>query len=69
MKTASPGLLEVMVVRMNAGGDPPLLVTSNQATFFVFFKNRFLANERENIFGELTVKVQLQETTSNKWRA
>jgi len=32
MKTASLGLLEVMVVRVNAGGDappdPPLLVTS-----------------------------------------
>ena len=44
------------------GGDaphtPPLLVTSRAIPpFFVFFKNSFLANERENIFGGLTVKV------------
>jgi len=57
MKTASLGLLEVMVVRVNAGGDspriPPLLVTSRaHSPFFVFFKKRFLANERDNIFGE-----------------
>ena len=54
MKTASLGLLEVMVVRVNAGGDappdPPLLVTSWAIPpFFVFFKKRFLANERDNI--------------------
>ena len=61
MKTASLGLLEVMVVRVNAGGDapriPPLLVTSRLIPpFFVFFKKRFLAmsgiiflaNERDN---------------------
>ena len=49
MKTASLGLLEVMVVRVNAGGmpprTPPLLVTSRAIPpFFVFFKNSFLAN-------------------------
>jgi len=48
MKTASLGLLEVLVVRVNAGGDaprtPPLLVTSRAIPpFFVFFKNSFLA--------------------------
>ena len=51
MKTASPGLLEVMVVRVNAGGnapsDPPSLVTSWAHPF----QKSFLANERENIFG------------------
>jgi len=62
MKTASLGLLEVMVVRVNAGGDappdPPLLVTSWAIPpFFVFFKNSFLANQWENIFSGLTVKV------------
>ena len=74
MKTASLGLLEVMVVRVNDEGDappdPPLLVTSRAIPpFFVFLKNRFLANERENIFGGLTVKIELQETLPNKWRA
>ena len=49
MKTASLGLLEVMVVRVNAGGDapldPPSVVTSRaHPLFFVFFKKRFLAN-------------------------
>ena len=52
MKTASLGLLEVLVVRVNAGGDappdPPSVVTSWAIPpFFVFFKKRFLANERE----------------------
>jgi len=50
------------VVHVNTGGmppqTPPLLVTSGAIPpFFVFFKNSFLANERENIFGGLTVKV------------
>jgi hypothetical protein len=37
---------------------PPLLVTSRAIPpFFVFFKNSFLANERENTFGGLNVKV------------
>ena len=40
MKTASLGLLEVMVVRVNAGGDappdPPLLVTSDQGHLSLF---------------------------------
>ena len=52
MKTASLGLLEVLVVRVNAGGgappDPPLLVTSRAIPpFFVFFKK---------VFGELAGK-------------
>ena len=34
---------------MNAGGMPPRTP--------LLFKNSFLANEQENIFGELTVKV------------
>ena len=73
MKTASLGLLEVMVVRVNAGGDaprtPPLLVTSDQGHFLCFLQEQIFGDERKNIFGGLTVKVQLQETTSNKWRA
>jgi len=62
MKTASPGLLELPVVRMNARGDaPPGPPSVGDVTpippFFVFFKKSFLANERENIFGGRTVKV------------
>jgi len=49
MKTASLGLLEVMVVRVNAGGDappdPPLLVTSRAHSPFLCFL-------QEKIFGE-----------------
>jgi len=49
MKTASLGLLEVMVVRVNAGGDapriPPLLVTS-------WAHSPFLCFLQEKIFGE-----------------
>ena len=46
MKTASLGLLEVPVVRVNAGGDaprtPPLLVTSRAIPpFFVFLQKVF----------------------------
>ena len=46
MKTASLGLLEVLVVRVNAGGDappdPPLLVTSRAIPpFFVFLQKVF----------------------------
>jgi len=60
MKTASLGLLEVMVERVNAGGDappdPPSVVTSRaNPTFFVFSRKdfwRIKANERDNIFGE-----------------
>jgi len=49
MKTTSLGLLEVMVVRVNAGGDappdPPSVVTSRaHPPFFVF--------SQEKIFGE-----------------
>ena len=56
MKTASLGLLEVMVVRVNAGGDappdPPSVVTSRAHPPFFVFKKRFLANERDHILGE-----------------
>ena len=60
MKTASLGLLEVMVVRVNAGGDappdPPSVVSSRaHPPFFVFSRKdfrRIKANERDNIFGE-----------------
>ena len=48
---------------------PPLLVTSDQGHFLCFLKEQIFGDERKNIFGGLTVKVQLQETTSNKWRA
>ena len=46
MKRAELGLMEVMVVLVNAGGDalpdPPLLVTSRAIPpFFVFFKTVF----------------------------
>ena len=66
MKTASLRLLEVPVVRVKQGGmpprTPPLLVTSRarHSLFLVFFKNSFLANERDNIFGGLTLRY-LQE--------
>ena len=73
MKTASLGLLEVMVVRVNAGGDappdPPSVGDVSQGHFLCFLKEQIFGDERKNIFGGLTVKVQLQETTSNKWRA
>ena len=73
MKTASLGLLEVMVVRVNAGGDappdPPSVGDVRSGHFLCFLQEQILANEREIFFGELTVKVQLQETTSIKWRA
>ena len=74
MKTASLGLLEVMVVRVNAGGDappdPPLWWRHGPIPHSLF--------SQEKIFGELagkyicglTVKVQLlQETLTNTWRA
>jgi len=46
MKTASPGLLEVMVVRVNAGGDaPPNPFSVGDVTgpppFFVFSRKDF----------------------------
>jgi len=49
MKTASLGLLEVMVVRVNDGGDappdPPSVGRHGPIPpFFVFSKKRFLAN-------------------------
>jgi len=64
------------VVHVNAGGDappdPPLLVTSGPIPpFFVFSKKRFLANERDNIFG-VGVKDNYKKphkTLTNKWRA
>ena len=58
MKTASLGLLEVMVVRVNAGGMPPppgpplCGDVTGPSPFLCFLKKRFLANERDNIFGE-----------------
>ena len=54
MKTASLGLLEVMVVRVNAGGDAPQdtpsVVTSRAGPF------PFLCFLQEKIFGELAGK-------------
>ena len=62
MKTASLGLLEVPVVRVNAGGDAPpdpLSVgdVTGHSPFLCFLQEQFLANEREHIFCGLTVKV------------
>jgi len=76
MKTASSGLLELPVVRVNARGgcppDPPSVGDVRSGPpFFVFFKKRFLANERDIIFGE-GVKDNYKKphkTLSNKWRA
>ena len=47
---------------VNAGWEPPrtptLLGTSGATPpFFVFFKKRFLANKRENIFGEWPLRL------------
>ena len=66
MKTASLGLLEVPGYVWMPGGmppqTPPLLVRSRaHPPFFVFFKKRFLANERDNIFGHG------RENTSFSW--
>jgi hypothetical protein len=60
------------VVRVMPGGmpppTPPLLVTS--PPFFVFFKKRFLANERDNIFGKgVKNDKKPHKTLTNKWRA
>ena len=72
MKTASLGLLEVRVVRVNAGGDAPpdppsvgddtgpfplSFDVTGPSPFLCFLQEQFLANEREHIFGGLTVKV------------
>jgi len=51
MKTASLGLLEVMVVRVNAGGDAPPDPPSvgdvmGPFPFLCFLQEQFLANER-----------------------
>ena len=62
MKTALLGLLEVMVVRVNAGGDatpdPPSSVgdVTGHSPFLCFLQESFLANWQENIFSGLTVK-------------
>ena len=59
-----------MNARGDAPPDPPLLVTSVRATFFVFLKNRFLANERDIIFGEGVKNYKKPHyTLTNKWRA
>ena len=53
MKTASLGLLEVRVVRVNAGGDappdPPSVAVGDVMgpfPFLCFLQEQFLANER-----------------------
>jgi len=71
MKTASLGLLEVMVVRVNAGGDAPpdppsVGDVTGPSPFLCFLKIIFLAKSGI-IF--LARALELQETTSNKWRA
>jgi hypothetical protein len=73
MKTASLGLLEVMVVRVNAGGDAPSVVTSRAGPFpLSLFSSRkdfwrmsgiiFLARALENY-------EKPHKTRTNKWRA
>ena len=77
MKTASLGLLEVMVVRVNAGGcppgPPPLVTSQAHSPFFVFSRKdfwRIKANERDNIFGEGVKNYKKpHKTLTNKWRA
>jgi len=74
MKTASLGLLEVMVVRVNAGGDAPRTPLCGDVTgsspFLCFPKKRFLANERDIIFGEGVKNYKKPHyTLTNKWRA
>ena len=73
MKTASLGLLEVMVVRVNAGGDaPPDPPSVGDVTghFLCFLTESFLANERENIFVEGVKNYKkAHKTLTNKWRA
>ena len=61
MKTASLGLLEVPVVRVNAGGDAPpdppsVSDVTGHSPFLCFLQESFFANERENIFGGSTVR-------------
>jgi hypothetical protein len=55
MKTASLGLLEVMVVRVNAGGDappdPPSVGDVRQGHLFCFLQEQFFGEE--NSFGGL----------------
>ena len=60
MKTASLGLFEVMVVRVNAGGDAPPDPPSvgdvmGPFPFLCFLQYIFwrMSGERDNIFGEL----------------
>jgi len=61
MKTASLGLLEVPVVRVMPGGmppDPPSVGDiTGRSPFLCFLQEQFFGDERENIFGGLTVKV------------
>ena len=69
MKTASLGLLEVRVVRVNAGAppDPPSVGdVTGPSPFLCFLKIIFLAKSGI-IF--LARALELQETTSNKRRA
>ena len=66
MKTASLGLLEVPVVRVNAGGDappdPPSVgdVTGHSPSL-CFLQEQIFGDERKNIFGGLTVKVNYKK--------
>ena len=51
-------------VRVNAGGDAP------GHSPFLCFKNSFLANERDNVFGEGVKNYKKpHKTLTNKWRA
>jgi len=78
MKTASLGLLEVPVVRVNAGGGcppgPPLCGdVTGPPPFFVFSRKdfwRIKANEQDNIFGEGVKNYKKpHKNPTNKWRA
>ena len=49
--------------------DPPSVGDVRSGPLSLFSSRTVFGDERKNNFGGLTVKVQLQETTSNKWRA
>jgi len=73
MKTASLGLLEVMVVRVNAGGDappdPPSVVTSRaHPPFFVFSRKDFWRMSGIIFLARKNYK-KPHKTLTNKWRA
>jgi len=74
MKTASLGLLEVMVVHVNAGGDAPpdppsVGDVTGPSPFLCFLEKRFLANERDHFWRSVKNYKKPHKTLTNKWRA